>query len=198
MLILLAMAIAIGAPLKAQPAPIFRAHTTEIGGFVGASYGIDQARIMGGGNVSYAIIKEVLPFAEVSYFPGIGRTGTVSGLAGATGTFTIPITDFNFGVHLRLFRIPKSPIVPYIVMSFGGIHNGEYTAQIHYTDPASGQAKTASLPVAAATTYATSVGGGLRYYVGEHYGFRGEFKAYIPGNNLDKFYRATGGFFYQF
>jgi hypothetical protein len=197
--LLLTAALAIvGTSLHAQPAPILRAHTTEIGGFIGASYGIDQARVMGGGNICYSVIKEVMPFAEVSYFPGIGRTGTVSGIAGATATFSLPITDYNFGVHLRV-PIPKSRVIPYGVVSFGAIHNGAHTEQIQYPDQLNpGKLATAQLNVPADTHYATSFGGGLRLYATERLGFRGEFKAYKPTGGIDMFYRATGGFFFQF
>ena len=193
-----ALAFFTGTSLHAQPAPILRAHTTEIGGFVGASYGIDQARIMGGGNICYSIVKEVMPFAEVSYFPGIGRTAAVSGIANATATFSLPITDFNFGVHLRV-PIPKSRVIPYGVVSFGAIHNSSHTEQIQFPDQLNpGQFVTTSFNVPAETHYATSFGGGLRLYATERLGFRGEFKAYKPTGGIDVFYRATGGFFFQF
>src|SRR5437763_2963623 len=54
--------------------PEIRANSFELGGFIGASYGIDQARVMGGGNVSYAVNKWLLPYVEYSYFPGFQRT----------------------------------------------------------------------------------------------------------------------------
>ena len=93
----------------AQDAPIIRKGVTEVGGFVGASYGIDQARVMGGGNVVYSLTRALMPFGEFSYFPGIGRTQPVSGLANTTESFSIPITDFNVGFHLRI-PIPKSRV----------------------------------------------------------------------------------------
>jgi hypothetical protein len=193
-----AMAIVLGNSLHAQPAPILRAHTTEIGGFLGASYGIDKARIMGGGNICYSVIREVMPFAEVSYFPGIGRTAAVSGIQGATATFSLPITDFNFGVHLRV-PIPKSRVIPYGVLSFGAIHNAAHTEQIQFPDQLNpGKFVTTPFNVGAETHFATSFGGGLRLYATERLGFRGEFKAYKPTGGIDVFYRATGGFFFQF
>jgi hypothetical protein len=197
-LFLAAISAVLGTSLNAQPAPILRAHTTEIGGFVGASYGIDQARIMGGGNICYSVIKEIMPFAEVSYFPGIGRTAAVQGIAGGTASFSLPITDFNFGVHLRI-PIPKSRVIPYGVVSFGGIHNSAHTEQISIPDTLNpGKFVPFTLNVPSATNYATSFGGGIRLYATERLGFRGEFKAYKPNGGIDMFYRATGGFFFQF
>lgn len=197
-LLMAAMAIVMGSSLRAQPAPILRAHTTEIGGFIGASYGIDQARVMGGGNICYSVVKAVMPFAEVSYFPGIGRTASVSGISGATATFSLPITDFNFGIHLRI-PIPKSRVIPYGVLSFGAIHNSAHTEQIQFPDQLNpGKFVTTPFSVPASTNYATSFGGGIRLYATERLGFRGEFKAYKPNGGIDMFYRATGGFFFQF
>jgi hypothetical protein len=184
-----------GGCLRAQ-APILRTNTVEIGPFIGGSYGIDQARVMGGGNIVYSLTREVQLLGEVSYFPGIGRKSTVSGLNGASSTFNIPITDFNFGMHFRL-PIPKSHVIPYGVISFGAIHNSAHTEHISYTNPL-GQPATTDYPVAASTNYATSFGAGIRYYVTERLGFRTEFKGYKPTGNLDAFYRVAGGFFYQF
>src|SRR5437588_4342261 len=115
----------------AQDAPIIRKGVTEVGGFVGASYGIDKARVMGGGNVVYSLTREFMPFAEFSYFPGIGRTVSVAGIANTTETFSFPITDFNFGFHLRI-PIPKSRIIPYAVVSVGGIHSPDRTFTATY------------------------------------------------------------------
>ena len=183
------------APLMGQPGVIIRAHTTEIGGFVGGSYGIDQTRVMGGGNVVYAVTREIMPEAEVSYFPGIGRKFVT---AGSTQTFSVPVTDFNFGVHVRV-PIPKSRVIPYGVLSFGALHFSEQTRQIQTPDLLNpGKTVTTSVSVPSSTNYATSFGGGIRVYATERLGFRGEVKAYKPNGGLDLFYRATGGFFFQF
>src|SRR5260221_12978347 len=90
------LAAAGSASLPAQTAAAVRAGSYEVGGFVGSSYGIDEFRWMGGGNVTYAATKYILPYAEFSYFPGIKRTKTVK--AGADtfqSIFTVPPTDFH-------------------------------------------------------------------------------------------------------
>lgn len=184
----------------AQDAPIIRKGVTEVGGFVGASYGIDQARVMGGGNVVYSLTRALMPFGEFSYFPGIGRTQPVSGLANTTESFSIPITDFNVGFHLRI-PIPKSRVIPYAVVSVGVIHSPDRSVTATYPDPfdKSKNVTTPPFPVASSTDFAFSGGGGLRYYATERMGFRAEFKAYKPsGTFSDPFYRVTGGFFFQF
>jgi len=183
----------------AQNAPILRVHIFEAGGFVGASYGIDKARVMGGANLVYSLTRELMVYAEGSYFPGIGRTANVIGISGSKSTFNIPITDVNFGVHLRL-PIPKSRVIPYGVLGAGLIHSPGRTENFVTPDPfRPGATTTTPYPITASTDFAVSFGGGLRYYTTERLGFRGEFKAYKPtGAFTDMFYRATGGFFFQF
>lgn len=199
-LTLVCIAVLTGVPAAAQNAPIIRQGVTEVGGFVGASYGIDKTRIMGGGNVVYSLTRILMPFGEVSYFPGIGRTQSVTGVPGAVESFSIPLVDFNAGFHVRI-PIPKSRIVPYGVVSAGGIHTPQRNVTATFPDPANpGQLIT--LPpfqVNASTDFAVSGGAGLRYYASERWGFRAEFKAYRPtGTYTNPFYRVTGGFFYQF
>jgi hypothetical protein len=76
-------------PLAAQDVPAVRKGATEVAGFVGASYGIDEFRVMGGGNVAYALTREIMPYAEVSYFPGIGRRDTVNS---TNYVYSVPLT----------------------------------------------------------------------------------------------------------
>ena len=140
-----------------------------------------------------------MPFGEVSYFPGIGRTQKVVGLANATESFSIPITDFNAGFHLRI-PIPKSRIIPYGVISVGGIHSPNRSVKATFPDPFNpGKTVQDSITLQSSTDFAFSGGGGIRYYATERMGFRAEFKAYKPsGAFTDPFYRVTGGFFFQF
>src|ERR1041385_2411668 len=100
---------------------VVRPNSFEVGGFAGASYGIDKFRGMGGGNVTYAINKYILPYVEYSYFPGIGRVQ--NGVFAGTGnpyrlTYSIPLSDFHGGVHIRI-PIREKPIVPYAVFGMG-------------------------------------------------------------------------------
>src|SRR5262245_56167912 len=94
-----------------------RAGSFEVGPFIGASYGIDKFRVMGGGNITYALKnKYVLPYFEYSYFPGIPRT--VSGVVGTNPyrlTLGLPLHDIHGGVHVRMPIFKESPIVPYLV-----------------------------------------------------------------------------------
>jgi len=186
--------------LQAQVSSSVRANSFEVGGFVGASYGIDDFRVMGGGNVTYAVNKYILPYVEYSYFPGIGRktTGTFAG-TGQTYTlnYSIPLSDFHGGVHIRLPIFRESPIVPYVVFGVGGLTNGDRTVNATFPD-ASGRLVQQPLPVKGATEFAVNGGGGIRFYLGQRYGFRVEAKAYKPtGDFGSTFGKVEGGFFIQ-
>lgn len=185
----------------AQQAPIIRQGVTEVGGFVGASFGIDQTRVMGGGNVVYSLTREFMPFGEVSYFPGIGHQANVVGIQGGILTYSVPLTDFNAGFHFRI-PIPRSRIIPYGVFSVGGIHTPSRTVTANLPVPGTttGQTIQEQFTESSATEFAVSGGAGIRYYTTERLGFRAEFKAYKPtsGEYSNPFYRVAFGFFYQF
>jgi len=185
-------------PLAAQ-VPVVRANSFEIGGFFGASYGIDQFRAMGGGNVTYAINKYILPYVEYSYFPGIGRVenGTFAGTGNPyTLRYAIPLSDFHGGVHIR-FPIHEKPIVPYAVFGVGALTHFDHTVNATYT-VAGQMTQTSQLDVPGGSDFAVNFGGGLRYYVTQRFGFRVEAKAYKPtGAFTQVFGKVEGGIFIQ-
>src|SRR5208282_1121773 len=90
--------------IRASDVPWLKQNTWELGGFAGASYGVDKSRIMGGGNLTYSVLKNILPYAEVSYFPSIQRTLTQSVPTVGTETikYDLPLADVNFGIHARV------------------------------------------------------------------------------------------------
>lgn len=183
-----------------QNVSVVRANSFEVGGFVGASYGIDDFRVMGGGNVTYAVNKYILPYAEYSYFPGIGRQskGTFPGTgAPYTLNYSIPLSDFHGGVHIRLPIFREKPVVPYAVFGLGGLTNSSRNVTASYTD-ASGAVTQQQIPVTGNTEFAVNGGGGLRFYIGQRYGFRLEAKAYKPtGAFGNTFGKVEAGFFFQ-
>lgn len=196
-LALLALA-SLAIPLQAQQLSVVRSGSFEFGPFLGASYGIDETRVMGGGNITFAINKYILPYAEYSYFPGIGRneSTTVNGTgAPATLHYAIPLSDFHGGVHIRL-PIPESRFVPYGVFGVGGLIHGQHTVTADLTT--SGIAQQLSVQVPGGTDLAVNFGGGLRYYLSTRYGFRVEAKAYKPTGTYNQvFGKAEFGFFIQ-
>jgi hypothetical protein len=153
-----------------------------------------------------------LPYAEFNYFPSIQRS-TLSDAGGikAKDVYDIPMTDVNFGVHLRV-RVPHTRIVPYVVAGAGFFHFPQRSEQVYLFDPTTqgypGPSQ-AGTPFAAGTNLAVTLGGGLRYYFnGEHFGLRAETKGYRltspPGGTSSPFqsnpwiYSAEFGVFVQF
>ena len=195
-----AVLMAASASLFAQSAPHLSPHTLEVGGFIGSSYGLDEFRVMGGGNVSYGINKYILPYAEFSYFPGIPREQ--SGTFEQTGEsvnlqFSVPISDFHGGVHLRI-PIRESRVVPYLVFGLGGLHTYGRTVEARYTAAGVGE-RTIDVPVPSSTDFALNWGGGIRYYTTQRFGMRLEAKAYKPtGSFTNIFGKVEWGFFFQF
>ena len=193
-------------PLAAQNVPAVHKGAQEIAAFVGASYGIDDFRAMGGGNYAYAVTREIMPYAEFSYFPGIGRTFAAP--LGSSGNvnyqYSVPLSDFHGGIH---FRIPlgERHIVPYLSVGVGAIHTYSETANaiVKFADGSHG---TAPVNVPSATVAAGNFGGGIRFYIrSEKFGVRLEAKAYKAGdttlagtvNHTDVFGKVTFGLFYQ-
>ncbi len=180
--------------VSAQTASVVRSGSYEVGGFVGASYGIDDFRWMGGANVTYAANKYILPYAEFSYFPGIGRkqSRTIPGLSQPINiSYNIPLTDFHGGVHIRI-PIREFPIVPYGVFGVGMIHAPERQFNVNVEGIQVPFTSTAS------TDAAVNFGGGLRYYINQRFGIRGEAKVYKPtGQFKDTFGKVEFGFFIQ-
>ena len=173
-----------------KDAPVLGAGTTEVGGFIGESYGLDSWRVMGGGNVSYAVTKYLMPYVEFSHFPGISRQLT-SGTA--TATYEVPLNDFHGGVHIRI-PLGQSKIVPYGVAGAGVIHSGDAPVRITFAD---GTVLPAT--VKGSNDFAANFGGGLRYYTTERLGFRVEGKIYKPtGNYTGTFSKVEFGVFFQF
>jgi hypothetical protein len=170
--------------------PIVHKGTTELDGFIGSSYGLDNWRVMGGGNVAYAVTRLVMPYAEFSYFPGIQRNASFP--SGSVG-FSVPVSDAHAGVHLRI-PLGESPIVPYLVAGAGVLNFGDANVKIKFPD-----GTTLSDTIKGESNFAANFGGGVRIYTREHVGFRIEAKIYKPtGTYTDPFYKVEGGVFIQF
>ena len=176
----------------AQDAPSVRTGTAEVGGCVGLSHGVDNWRVMGGGNVVFAVTRCVMPYVEYSYFPGITRNSTISlgGDQTAAFTFSVPISDFHGGVHIRI-PIAQSRVVPYVVAAAGGIRTSDRTENVRVSSG------TIPVTIKGETNFAANFGGGLRLYAAERVGFRVEAKVYKPtGTYTDPFYKVTAGVFF--
>jgi hypothetical protein len=192
------LALAAAAPAFSQSAAVVRSNSFEVGGFIGSSYGIDEFRVMGGANLTYALNKYILPYGEFSYFPGIGRVQ--KGVFQGTGrpftlSYSVPLTDFHGGVHIRI-PIKESKFVPYGVVGFGVLSSFDRTVKAQFQDASGTNIR--DLQVSGSTDYATNFGGGIRYYINNRFGIRAEAKAYKPtGAFTDLFGKVEFGFFLQ-
>jgi hypothetical protein len=194
--------MAVGVPsVHAQGVSLVRSGSFEVGPFLGASYGVDKFRFMGGGNVTFAINKYILPYAEYSYFPGIGRV-TTSFFSGSSATFTsstsFPLSDFHGGVHIRI-PIRESPVVPYAVFGLGGLTHFSRTITATFLD-ASGKPVQQPFMISSGTDFAVNFGGGIRYYISQRFGVRVEAKGYHPSGSSpvsSTFGKVEAGFFFQ-
>ena len=135
----------------------------EIGGFVGGSFGVDQWRVMGGGNVAIAAQRYVLPYFEYSYFPGLQRKMSLSR---GEVRYSVPLSDFHAGVHIRFPR-GQTPVMPYLVAGAGGVRSSDTNVQVRFSD-----GFTFSDTIKGSTDFAVNFGGGIRYYTRESVGFR--------------------------
>lgn len=176
-------------PASAQLAAPVRQGTTELGVFVGSSYGTDAFRVMGGGNVAYAVTPAIMPYAEFSYFPGLPRQkfdGAVK--------YDLPLADYHAGVHIRI-KLAEHKFVPYGVLGVGVVHN--FSTSYTFC-PVAGAPCNPPFPVGAANSFAVNFGGGVRYYINQKYGIRFEAKVYkATGSINDIFSKYEFGFFYQ-
>jgi hypothetical protein len=177
---------------------VVRSGSLEVGPFIGASYGIDKFRVMGGGNVTYALKNRyVLPYFEVSYFPGLPHTYTNSG---SVFSYSTGLTDVHAGVHIRLVDLPglkESRFVPYLVFGVGELHASATTG----TDTTPGIGTSAE-KFPSGTSLAFNGGGGIRYYIGGSgaFGLRVEAKVYKATSGAfsnDTIGKVEAGFFFQ-
>lgn len=192
----------------AQDAPSVRKNAFEVGGFIGANFAksaegatFDRFRAMGGGNVTYSVLTWLLPYAEYGYFPEL--SGSFKPDAETTVDYKNKVHDLHFGVHMRK-TIPRIQLVPYAVLGYGGLRVTSSGLQLlEYLDRNTGQMVTERIPLSAQSQWisAFNYGAGLRYYVGENWGIRGELKLYKPFSDNDRFNRFFGkaefGVFYQ-
>jgi hypothetical protein len=179
----------------------------ELGGFVGATYGIGSYGEMGGGNLSYAVNKYLLPYVEFSYFPSLERelTGTIAGTNNPYKVdYSLVGTDFHGGIHFRV-PIKESRIVPYGVFGVGRMGYSSGVLNIVYTDQNGTSHNGGTLESPGGGRVAINFGGGLRFYTHPRFGFRVEVKGYKPfgepsGVSLgyaNPFLKVEGGFFLQ-
>jgi hypothetical protein len=165
----------------AQDAPYLRRNNVEIGVFPGASFGVDKTRFLIGTNAAWAVTKHWMPYGEFTYFPELIRTYNDNQ---QNFDYKFRLYDIHGGIH---FRVPfkESRIVPYAAFGLGYMRS-------NLTIPQNNVER-------GANDFAINGGGGLRFYVGERWGFRFEGKVYrtTNGDLEGTFGKIVGGIFYQ-
>jgi hypothetical protein len=201
--------LGLAAIASAQMAPI-RDGSFELGAFGGVSTGIGKGSGMGGGNLSYAVTKILLPYVEYSYFPKITLSPSYiinGGTNPLTGNISEHASDIHGGVHLR-FPIKESKFAPYAAFGVGSMTVGSGPINnATYRDSNGVHPVPITLISPGGTNVAVNFGGGLRYYVTPKYGFRVEVKGYTPFGSqsnttfsakFNTFLKAEVGVFLQF
>src|SRR5262245_40686129 len=109
-----------------QDVPSVKKGNLELGLFGGESYGLDRFRPMFGGNLAYGLSRALFPFAEASYLPGILRTLKPQSNSLTSAQFSMNMTDFHAGLHIRVPR-PESRVIPYAVIGVGLVRGAQTT-----------------------------------------------------------------------
>jgi hypothetical protein len=144
----------------------------EVAGFAGGVFGIGSHPAFGGG-ASVAVSDRLLVTGEFTYIPA-GESVNVGGSSFSIGGRGL---DFNGGVQYVFAE--RTSAQPFVSGGVGFIHGSVEAAGISVSDSAFG----------------FHVGGGLRYWLGEHWGVRPELKIFFSD---DTYARASVGLFYQF
>lgn len=186
----------------AQDEPAVRQGTTEIAAFVGSARDANGFKVMGGGNLAYAVTRPVMLYGEFTYFPEVGGgIPTGGGFSIAQGgvvsyAYTPAIEDIHGGIHIR-FPIKEHHVVPYAAAGVGVLRFSSSTFTAFVTVPGQSQPFVfPNLTASTATKAAANFGGGLRFYFTEKFGMRLEGKAYKAADT-DVFGKITIGFFLQ-
>lgn len=194
----------------AQSRSIFRSGSIEAGAFVGQAVNLDQRPAIYGGNVTFALNRRMLPYAEYTRFSGI-QFRADRRIPGLTSPITIqyrtPYTDVHGGVHIRL-PIRESRLVPYLAAGLGALAAPTRLFNVNV------EGIQIPFTASASRLLAFNSGGGIRYYASQRFGVRAEAKYYRSistssvspatgsSNFASRYHIAFGkyefGVFYQF
>ncbi len=156
----------------------------EVSAYTGIAFGATGARPTVGGSSGISASRYAIALIETSYIPLDNRT-----LAYHPGVFASSsgLFDFSFAVNVR---VPvKERWEPYGILAPALLYN-LYRAQV--VQPNGTVVSRSGL---SDWKFGFETGGGLRYYVREMWGIRGEYRYTISTRN---FSRLQVGVFYQF
>ena len=180
MLVLTALVVCIGmsaASYAQEPREI------EANAQVGIVSGIGTHGSFGGG-MGVALAPRIRGYGEFSYIPLGGSSDSVPPLGIQVGG-SARAYNFNVGGQYELSR--SGSIAPYAGAGLGVLHTStSYSSSIGST--------TVSGSGSSSDVY-FNVGGGLRYFVNERWGWRPEVMVFAGSNT---YVRVGGGIFYRF
>ena len=156
----------------------------EVSGYAGFAFGATGAQGTVGGSSGVSASRYAIASIDVSYIPLGGRT-----LAYHPGQFAAGSNLFDFAFTVDV-RVPvKHRWEPYGILAPAFLFN-TYRADVVQQDGSVVLHRGLS-----DAKFAFETGGGLRYYVRENWGVRGEWRYTISTRN---FSRVQAGIFYQF
>src|SRR5262245_432921 len=154
----------------------------EVTGHLGVVSGIGSHGSFGG-SIGAPISDHVILSGDLSYIPLGGASVTVLGATNSSSA-----SAFNFNGNLQYQFKAMRAAVPYAGAGLGFLRSS-FDTSMNVPGAGSISAKGSS------TDLYFNVGGGLRYYVKERWGFRPEFMVFAGSN---AYVRFAGGIFYQF
>jgi len=153
----------------------------EVTGHLGVVSGIGSHGSFGG-SLGVPVSKSFIVSGDLSYIPMGGGSVTAGGATTSAGA-----RAFNFNGNLQYQFKQAHDLVPYGGAGLGFLHSSFDTA---------GSILGSSFSVSGSSTdLYFNVGGGLRYFVNERWGFRPELMVFAGPN---AYVRIAGGIFYRF
>jgi hypothetical protein len=136
-----------------------------------------------GASLGAPVTDRLILAGDLSYIPMGGVNVTMPGVTTSSSS-----KAFNFNGNLQYQFNPRRAMVPYAGGGLGFLHSSSKTSSTGLL-PESFNASVSS------TDLYFNVGGGLRYYVKERWGFKPELMIFAGPNTYVRF---AGGIFYQF
>ena len=156
--------------------------SVEVTGHLGIVSGIGSHGSFGG-SIGTPITDHVILSGDLSYIPLGGGSVSINGATSSSSA-----KAFNFNGNLQYQFKPAHAVVPYAGAGLGFLHSS--------FNSSSNLPGTAAFTAQGGTTdLYFNMGGGLRYFVNERWGFRPELMVFAGSNT---YVRLAGGVFYKF
>jgi Outer membrane protein beta-barrel domain len=153
------------------------AGNVEVTGHLGIVSGIGSHGSFGG-SVALPVSDNFIVSGDLSYIPMGGGSVTAQGLTTSAGS-----RAFNFNGTLQYQFKQIHTAIPYAGAGLGFLHSSFDTSSPSFSVSGS------------STDLYFNIGGGLRYFVNERWGFRPEIMVFAGPNT---YVRIAGGIFYRF